>query len=208
MGNDQAWADARRIESWAGEVRVNLIRLAAIVVFYAQHLVNVYLFRDEPTIGGNYHAAVTVLVLAWSVLVLLLYFCLSRRWVSPALKYVATAWDIVLITLLLMLTRDAKTMLAVLYFPVLAAAVLRLSLPLVYFATLGTMAAYLYFLGYVRFWLQLPAEQRLSRPQQIVFLLALGTAGLLAGQVVRQARRLVAGYPVAVQQPRGENHAG
>jgi hypothetical protein len=206
MANEDAWADARRIESWAGEVRVNLIRLAAIVVFYGQHLVNVYLFRDDPTIGGAYHASVTALVLAWSVLVLLLYFCLSRRWVPPALKYFATTWDIVLITLLLLLTRDPKTMLVVLYFLVIAAAVLRLSLPLVYFTTLGAMAAYLYFLGYVRYWLQLPAEQRLSRPQQIVFLLALGTAGLLAGQVVRQARRLALGYPVAVG-PQEESRA-
>jgi hypothetical protein len=204
---DDAWADARRIESWAGEVRVNLIRLAAMIVFYGQHLVNLYLFRDEPTIGGAYHTSVTALVLAWSLLVLLLYFCLARRWVPPALKYFATTWDILLITLLLLLTRDPKTMLAVLYFLVVAAAVLRLSLPLVYFTTLGTMAAYLYFLGYVRYWLQLPAQQRLSRPQQIVFLLALGTAGLLAGQVVRQARRLVAGYPVTVRQPREESHA-
>src|SRR5262249_28644646 len=90
------------------------------------------------------------------------------RNLPPALKYVTTAWDIVLITLLLMLTRDPKTMLAVLYFLVVAAAGLRFSLPLVYVATLGTMAAYLYFLGYVRFWLQLAVEQRLSRPQQIV----------------------------------------
>jgi hypothetical protein len=207
MGNDHAWADARRIENWAGEVRVNLIRLAAIVVFYAQHLVNVYLFRDDPTISGAYHNAVTALVLVWSVLVVLLYFCLSRRWVPPALKYVATAWDIVLITLLLLLTRDPKTMLLVLYFLVVATAPMRLSLPLVYFATLGAIAAYLYFLGFVRFWLQLPTQQRLSRPQQIIFLLALGTAGLLAGQVVRQARRLVEGYPVAVGPPREEHRA-
>jgi len=146
-------------------------------------------------------------VLAWSVLVLLLYFCLARRWVPVALKYLATSWDIVLITLLLLLTRDPKTTLAVLYFLVVAAAALRLSLPLVYFTSLGTMAAYLYFLGYVRYWLQLPAEQRLSRPQQVVFLLALGTAGLLAGQLVRQARRLVAGYPVTVEQPQEPSHA-
>jgi hypothetical protein len=44
----------------------------------------------------------------------------------------------------------------------------------------------------------MPDAERLSRPNQIIFELALGGAGLLAGQMVRQARRLVEGYPVTV----------
>jgi hypothetical protein len=192
------WADAQRIESWAGEVRVNLIRLVALVGFYGHHLVNVYLYRDDPSVAGRYHTAVTALVLAWASGVLVLHVCLTRRWVPPWLKYAATAWDLVLITALLVLGRDPRSMLSVLYFLVIGAAALRLSLPLVYAATLGALAAYLFFLGYVRFWLELPAEQRLPRPQQVVFLLGLAVAGLLAGQGVRQARRLLAGYPVIV----------
>jgi hypothetical protein len=90
-------------------------------------------------------------------------------------------------------------LLAVLYFLVIVAAPLRLSLALVWAATLGTMAGYAFFLGYVRWRLELPIEQRLSRPQQVVFLLALGAAGLLAGQFVRQCRRLVRGTPLPVE---------
>jgi hypothetical protein len=197
MTKDNRWADAQRLEGWAGEVRVNLIRLAALVVFYGHHLLNVYFFQDESA-RGAYHAAVTALVLAWSAEVVGLYFSLARRWVPPVLKYAATAWDTLMITALLVLGRDPGSMLAVLYFLVIAAAVLRLSLPLVYAATLGTMAAYAFFLGYLKFWLDLPAPQRLAPPQQVIFLLALGAAGILAGQMVRQARRLVQGYPVSV----------
>lgn len=200
MASDMQWEDARRIEAWAGEVRVNLIRLVAILGFYGHHLVNVYLLRDDPTIAGRFHAAVTALVLAWSAMVLALYFCLSRRWVPPWLMYATVAWDIVLVTTLLMLTRDPATSLAALYFLVIATAPLRLSLPLVYFATLGSMAAYLFFLGYLKYGLEIPDGQRLSRPNQIIFLLALGGTGLLAGQMVRQARRLVEGYPVTVAE--------
>src|SRR5262249_29793345 len=192
------WADAQRIESWAGEVRVNLVRLVALLAFYGHHLVNVYVSRDDPSVAGRYHTAVTALVLAWAAGVLVLHYCLSRRWLPTWLKYAATAWDLLLITALLVLGRDPKSTLSVLYFLVIVAAALRLSLPLVYAATLGAGAAYLFFLGYARFWLELPAEQRLPRPQQIVFLLGLVVTGLLAGQVVRQARRLLAGYPVVV----------
>jgi hypothetical protein len=116
------------------------------------------------------------------------------------LKYVVTIWDILLITTLLMIGDDGRSMLAVLYFLVIVAAPLRLSLPLVWLASLGTMAGYAFFLGYVRWRLELPPEQRLSRPQQIVFLLALGATGLLAGQIVRQCRRLVHGTPVPVEE--------
>jgi hypothetical protein len=199
-GGSGRWADAQRLEGWAGEVRVNLVRLAAVLIFYGHHLVNVYLFRDQPG-QSAYHAAVTALVLAWGALVLLVYFCLVRRWVPPALKYVVTAVDVVLITALLTLTRDPKTTLAVLYFLVIAAAALRWSLPLVYFATLGSIAGYLFFLGHVKFWLQLPDDQRLSRPNQVIFVLALGAAGILAGQVVRQVRRLAHGPAVVVHEP-------
>jgi hypothetical protein len=198
MNTDHSWTDAQRLEGYAGEVRVNLIRLAAIVVFYGHHLVNVFLLQDDPSLRGNYHVLVTMLALAWALEVGAIHFCLSRRWVPPGLKYVATACDLILVTAVLVVGRDPKTMLAVLYFLVIIAAALRLSLPLIYAATLGAMTAYAFFLGYLRFGLELPDNQRLSRPQQIIFLLALGAAGLLAGQVVRQVRRLLQGYPVQV----------
>jgi hypothetical protein len=35
-------------ESWAGEVRINLIRLVALAIFYAHHLARVYLLKDAP----------------------------------------------------------------------------------------------------------------------------------------------------------------
>ncbi len=200
MAADPAWNAAQRLEGLAGEVRVNLIRLAAIVAFYGHHLVNVFVIGDNPALKGDYHVVVTSLVLAWALTVLIVHYCLMRRWIPEALKYVVTAWDLLLITTLLMVGGDARSMLAVLYFLVIVAAPLRLSLSLVWMATLGSMAGYAFFLGYVRWRLELPIEQRLSRPQQVVFLLALGAAGLFAGQFVRQCRRLVHGTPVPVQE--------
>ena len=58
---DAKWEDASRLEAWAGEVRVNLIRSLALVVFYANHLLNVYVWRD-PNVDGAFHAAVTAVV--------------------------------------------------------------------------------------------------------------------------------------------------
>lgn len=200
MAADPAWSAAQRLESLAGEVRVNLIRLVAIVAFYGHHLVNVFLIDDDPSRKGDYHVVVTSLVLAWALTVLIVHYCLMRRWVPAGLKYVVTGWDILLITTLLMVGGNGRSMLAVLYFLVIIADPLRLSLPLVWMATLGAMAGYVFFLGYVRWRLELPIEQRLSRPQQVVFVLALGAAGLLAGQFVRQCRRLLYGIPMPAQE--------
>jgi hypothetical protein len=204
--SDTRWEDARRLEAWAGEVRVNLIRAAALVAFYGYHLLNVYVFN--PSLQGPYTAKVTCVVAAWSLAVFALYVCLSRRWAPPALKYVATFWDLLMITALLLTGPDAgpHSPLVVLYFPVVAAAALRLSLRLVYAATLGAMAAATLMMGcYVfavkpDYYADLDAVSKM-RPAEVVFLLALGATGLLAGQVVRQARRLVRGYPVKVEEP-------
>lgn len=200
MATDPAWSAAQRLEGLAGEARVNLIRLAALVAFYGHHLVNVFLMEDAPSLKGRYHAVVTALALAWALAVLLIHYCLIRRWVPPGLKYVVTVWDLLLITTLLMVGGDGRSMLAVLYFLVIVAAPLRLSLSLVWTSTLGALAGYAFFLGYVRWRLELPIEQRTARPQQVVFLLALAATGLLTGQFVRQGRRLVNGLPVPVQK--------
>ncbi len=209
--SDERWADARRLESWAGEARVNLIRAAALLVFYGYHLLDVYVLGDERTAEmAAYHARVTAIVLAWTATIFLLHACLTRRWVPPALKYAATFWDIALISALLVVSPDGpRSPLIYLYFAVLAAAPLRLSLPLVYATTLGIMAAALGVMGHYAFfrvgreaYYAPDSPYRLARSSQILFWLAIGTAGLFAGQVVRQARRLVRGYPVHVEEPR------
>jgi hypothetical protein len=209
--SDQRWADARRLEAWAGEVRVNLIRAAAVLVFYGHHLLDVYVYgRDRSPEAVLYHAEATAIVLAWMVAIFLLYACLTRRWLPPALPYTATFWDITLISALLIASPDGpRSPLVFLYFVVLAAAPLRLSLPLVYATTLGVMAAACLVMGHYVFfrvgrdaYYATDSPYRLARSSEIIFLLTVGTAGLLAGQVVRQARRLVDGYPVRVEEPR------
>jgi hypothetical protein len=207
VNNGDPWTEARRIEAWAGEVRVNLIRLAALLIFYGHHLVNVYVIQDEPAIQGVYHATVTLLFVAWTTAAAALHLCLTRRWVSPQIKYVSTLWDVALTTVLVAIAPDGpRSALLALYFLIIASTALRLSLPLVYVATFVAMAGYLLVLGYYVFLVvgqeryYASAELRIPRTQQVIWLLGLWAAGALAGQSVRQARRLVRGYVVAVAE--------
>jgi hypothetical protein len=198
------WPAARRIEEWAGEIRVNRIRLIAIAVFYARHLVDVYV-RHDPAQTGRYHLAVTGVVVAWAVAAVVLHQFLLRRRVPAGLKFFSTAVDLLMLTLIGMIAGGpTKTPLVLLYFVIVACAPLRLSLPLVRFATLGAMACYLLLCAYYAWvligWDKYYAtpELRIPRATEAIMVLSLGAAGLLAGQVVRQMRRLVVGYPVTV----------
>lgn len=68
MNDDLSWADARRLESWAGELRLNLIRLVAIAGFYGYHLLDAYLLRpDDAAIHGTYHAQITGSAVIWAI---------------------------------------------------------------------------------------------------------------------------------------------
>jgi hypothetical protein len=199
---ENPWDDARRLEGWAGEFRLNVIRLVAIAGFYGYHLLDAYVLRPEDeTLRGAYHTQVTILALAWAVGAIVLHLYLVNRWAPAALKYLATGWDVVMITAVLMAGRDPHSLLTAVYLLVVAAAALRLCLVLVYAATVGSMLGFLALHGYIRYVLEFPASQRLSHAQQTLFLLALAVAALIAGQVVRQARRLSAGHVVTVIQP-------
>jgi hypothetical protein len=201
---NESWASARRIEEWAGEIRVNRVRLAAIIVFYARHLVDVWVQHRQGIPAGNYHAQVTGVIVAWTAMVAVLHWLLSQRRVAPSMKYISTAWDLAMVTILCAMTRDGRTPLALLFFPVIATAPLRLSLKLVWVATLGAWAGYclvlMHYAWVVIGWDKYYAtpELRIPRSTEAIFILSLGATGLLAGQAVRQMRRLVEGYPVTV----------
>src|SRR5437773_9660888 len=133
--HDTRWNDMTRIESWAGEVRVNLVRLVAIVLFYGRHLLEIFLSPPRSAEAIAYHTRVTWLVGLWAAMVLYMHWRLSGRRVPPHLKYVAVAWDEVMITLLCAIAGGPRTPLVLLYFPLVAMAPLRLSLRLVYVTT-------------------------------------------------------------------------
>jgi len=203
------WDQVRRVEEWAGEVRVNLIRLAGIVLFYGRHLVEYLLAAPDSPVRGVYHLRVTWVAGAWAAAVVLVRYQLARRVVPPWLKYATTAWDLFLVTLLCTLAGGPRSPLMLLLFLVVAMAPLRLSLRLVYATTAGAILAYLAVLaiyawgkvGYEKYYAT--PELRIPRSEEAIHVLALLVAGLLAGQVVRQARRIAGGYAVSVADKEG-----
>src|SRR3954452_25093099 len=97
---DMRWDDAARVEGWAGETRVNVLRLLAILLFYGRHLIDVFLSPADSPARGHYHVVVTAIAVAWAAAAVVLHVWLSRRWLPPWLKYAAVGWDALMITLI------------------------------------------------------------------------------------------------------------
>lgn len=183
------WTAAQRMEGWAGELRVNLIRLAAIAAFYGHHLFNQVVLKQE--FPPSFTAGVTAVAVAWTIGALGLHMALNQIWLPTALRYLAVCFDLVLVTALLVISDGPRSPLIILLFLVIATAPLRMDLRLVWATTLLAMLSYGILCGHAK-WKR--PEWQVPRRQQIVIVLGLGAAGLLAGQSVRQARRFALDY--------------
>src|SRR4051812_7027311 len=83
----QSWLDARRIEAWAGELRVNVFRLIAILVFYARHLIEYLMAAPGDPVRGTYHLRITAVCVLWSAAAIVLHAMLTKRRVHALLPY-------------------------------------------------------------------------------------------------------------------------
>lgn len=185
-----------REEQWRGELRVNWVRTAALVALYGQHVFSARILHDT-SITPEFDRAVTFACVAWFLAILGIHYALWRRWLPPYLKYGAALWDLALCGVLMSYGDGPRSSLLVLLPVIVAASSIRLSKGLVWFSTLGAMACYLAVLAHyawykVGFDVYYASEElRIPRTNQVVMLIVIGVAGLLAGQPVRQVRRIL-----------------
>lgn len=203
---DRQWFIVGRWEEFDAEGRANLLRVLGILAFYSVELANYHGvnlgFLQLPRVEGvdhAFHVAVTRLAVAWVLLALAILVCLQRRVFPTWLKYISTGGDLVLLTSMLVVADGPKSPLVVGYFLILALAALRFSLSLVWFTTLGSMAGYLFVLGYARWYAPPGRDLHIDRYEQLMFLLALGLTGIVLGQIVRRVRRMADDYATRVR---------
>ena len=193
--DDRGWYIVSRWREYDGEARSNLLRLVGIASFYSVELANHWGFRlgilEVPRIEDvdrPFHLAITALAVAWTMTALAVQICLRRQVFPAALKFLSTGADIVLMTCVLCVSNGPRSPLVVGYFLVVVLAALRFSLPLVWFATVGSMLGYLAVLGHAKWFAA--RDLRVPRYHELMFLLALGLTGITIGQVLRAARSM------------------
>ena len=197
--DDRSWYIVGRWQEYQGEGRANLLRIIGIAAFYGVELANYRGLRlgffEMPrieTVDRPFHLAVTALAVAWTMTALAVHICLRRQVFPASLKLLSTGADIVLLTCVLCVSNGPRSPLVVGYFLIVALAALRFSLPLVRFATAGSMLGYLAVLGHAK-WLAV-RDLRVPRYHEVMFLLVLALTGITIGQVLRAVRSMAVEY--------------
>ncbi len=154
--HDRQWFIVSRWQEYEGEARANLLRIVGIAAFYIIELINhggrIGTLQLPKVSDDRFHASVTALAVAWTMVALVTLVCLRRQFFPAALKFVTTACDLVLLTAVLTIADGPRSPLIVVYFLIIALAALRLNLRLMWMTTLGSMAGYLFLVGYADYW--------------------------------------------------------
>jgi hypothetical protein len=190
--DDRQWFIVGRWQEYEGEGRANLLRIAGIALFYAIELANYW----AGAVSRPFHQAVTALALTWAVVGLGVLFCLAQRVFPTSLKFLSTGADLVLLTTILVLADGPKSPLVVAYFLLIVLATLRVSMPLIWFATIGAISGYMFLLGYAKWFTD--RDMHVARYEQAILLLALALTGIVLGQVVRRVRTMAVEYAARV----------
>ncbi|MCA9606271.1 MAG: hypothetical protein KC619_11780 [Myxococcales bacterium] len=188
----------QRLASLRGEERANALRVLGVAVFYAIEVLN---YRglalgpiQIPTVAGvdaSFHAASTALAVAWMAVAAAVLVAVKNRIFPPALMYVSTGADLVLLTGVLTLADGPKSPMVVVLFLVVVLAGLRLSPRLVVYATAGAVMSYVFSLGEV---MQRRPDLQVPRHVQITTVAALVLCGVVVWSILAQARRAVEAY--------------
>ena len=180
-----------------GEARINILRALAIFVLYLQHAISFFAIRD-PTLTASFHTAVNFIVLAWVLVVGMVFFMLQQKRWPIRLSWFILFCDAFLISWLVIVAGGAGKIQPILFLLLIGTSPLRLMRPLVWFAVCVSIAGYLIGLGHYAFvqvgfqkyYSDEGAALRISRHDEIFFLLTLIVAGVVADQIVLQAYRI------------------
>jgi len=199
LSDQQAWFVAARWQQLDGEYRANYLRIVSVVAFFVIHAIEYYqpfgILNSPLPVDRLFHVAVTVIAAVWLLSALGVELSLRQRFFPPAMPYLTTALDLMLLTAVLALGGGQQSPLVLGFLLVLVFSAMRLDLVLIRFATGGALFAYLYLLAMGR-WPSLFAGHEIGvvpRYAQLMTLLAIGITGISLGQLIRRFRA-IAGY--------------
>lgn len=182
--SSQAWYITRRWQSYAGEIRAAILRVALVATFYAVQLTHHFFFAEESAQELLFHRQATYLAAGWLLVSLAVLVALRQRFFPEHLKFVVTGVDIILLTIGAGLGAGPSSPLIGCFFLIIAMSTLRLSLNLAWFATIGSLLGYIFLVGKVdTTWFD--SDHTTAPVQQLITLCSLSAAGIIAGQVIR-----------------------
>jgi adenylate cyclase len=173
-------------EEQIGERRINVLRLAFLLVFLANEFSNYYLLK---VVEGWLHARAVWTMLAWIAYAAGAWYLVNRRRVySRAVKYVSAAADALFLTLTIVLVEGNNGPLVPAYYILIVGCALRYS-----YRAIRAAAAFSA-LGYAAVWYTSFGNPRLTpipTYTAIIYMLVMGMMGAFAAYAVQKMRGLV-----------------
>lgn len=187
--NDDRWHVVSRWLEYEGELRSALLRVLLVAVFYTAQLLHFTMFAEWNEAEQLFHRQATFLAAGWLFVSLAVLVALTRHWFPKWLKFLTVGVDLILLTLLAGFGSGPASPLVFVFWVIIALAGLRCDLTLIWFGTIGAMAAYLSLVG-MRDPGWFDAEHVTAPIEQVIVLLSLAAAGLVVGQLVRMMRQV------------------
>ena len=183
------WHAVSRWLQYEGEMRAALLRVVLVAAFYGVQLVHHVFFSDRSPVEQNYHRLCTLLACVALFVSLGVILALGRQWLPAALKYVTVSLDILLLSAVAALGKGSQNPMVFALPLMIALAGMRGSLPLVWFATMGSMLSYLGLVGINdEHWFD--AYHETPVVEQLVVLVTLAASGTVIGQLLRAHRQI------------------
>ena len=183
------WYVVSRWLEYEGEMRVAVLRVFCVAAFYGAQLLHYLVYSDHSDIQQSFHRQATYLSAVWLFVSLAVLVMLSRQWMPAALKYVTVTADLLLLTAAAALGSGPASPMVFAFALLIALAALRGNLPLLWFATLGSMIGYIVLIGLSdEHWFD--SIHRTPPVEQAVVLISLGAVGIVLGQLLRMLRQV------------------
>ncbi len=190
---NKSWHIASRWQEYEGEMRSALLRSILVALFYAVQLVHFLSLQQIADSDRMFHRQVTFAAVAWLFLSLAVFIALKGGFMPPLLKYVTTAIDLALVTLLAWLGHGSSSPLVMALFLVLVLAAIRFRIGLIWFASLGAMTCYMILVASSdKTWFD--TDHTTPILTQAITLCSIGATGMVLGQIVRASRNMATAF--------------
>lgn len=195
------WRIVTLWQRYDGELRSAVLRIMAVAVTYGCQLAIMQMTTPDDALK-RFHRIATYACGAWILATLAAVVAIQGRMFFRVTPYISTIADLCLLTLVAAAGSKTQSPVVVGYFLIVLVAAQRFDLPLLWTATLGSMACYLGLVGLAdETWF----DDKHATPiiQQLVMLTSLGLCGVMAGQLVRRARPLALEYHRRITEQEG-----
>lgn len=144
---EQMWWVFQRVQEVNSAIRINVIRMIAVISFVAVHLFNYFPLSEPSKAQREFHFFAMLIAATWLFVCVVVFIAYRVKFIPPLAKYTTTLTDIALLTTAACIGAKTQSWLVLIYLLIIASAVLRFDKKLIVFATIGSLAGYLILVG-------------------------------------------------------------